>query len=585
MLVTVLCILLPAVVTLFVYNHLTRDAVKEQAVSNANQTLQLIDGRVSNTLQYMTYLINYIQLDPDMNMALKQLNASSYKNDSLTNEQYSTGSEVRNKIDSLTAAGESTYVSIVLRNGMFFTNYPTHEYAPAQLLEEPWVDRANEIYGFNSYWVGALPTQFLSEKGRNPYQLTVVRALRSENAAVYAYVVVSIMESQIHKYFDKLATGQEVMLLDRDNKIISHNDPDRMNTAFVYFNQNEAGRDIIHRDGTDYLIAQRDLAFNGWKLVSLTPYRTAVSKINSIFQNVFLLQVVSFIVFLLLLMTALQAFTKPLIRLDKVAVQVQGGHLDVRSSVRGIDEIGRLGKSFDTMLDRISQMIDEITLTQTRKRKAELRMLQAQINPHFLFNVLNSIRMKVLGRGDRENAEFISSLSKLLRTTIEDKGNIPLHDEVETVIAYMKLMNMRQKEAVVLEVDIAPNVYLEQVPRFFLQPVIENALIHGLNQQTGTITLQASMDDEFIRIHIQDNGQGMDALQLERLRERLMLAPETEEPEMGKKGFSSIGLANVYERMRLTFGDLFRMEIDSKPGEGTGITMWIPKEREAAADV
>ncbi|WP_248924016.1 sensor histidine kinase [Paenibacillus hamazuiensis] len=586
-LVSVICIMLPALATLTVYNYLTRDAVKDQAVSNAQETLKLVDGHVTNVLQYMTYLLNYFEFDTGISMALQQLNATAYDKERMTNEQFITGREVYYKIDGLTFAGEKSYLTIILRNGLYFTNYPTHDFAPESLLKEPWLENAKNVYGYNSYWVGTLPTAFASERlSNNPYQLTVVRPLRLPDMTIYGYVVVTIMESQIHRYFQELPSGLEVMLLDGNNRILSHTDPARIGQGFPYLKQAEANHDtnIVRIDGTDYLISRRDLVFNGWRLVSLIPYRTAVSKINSIFENVFLLQLVSFALFFILLMIALRAFTKPLLKLDKVAGLVQKGDLSVRSYIRGHDEIGRLGKSFDLMLDRISAMIDEITLTQVRKRKAELKMLQAQINPHFLFNVLNSIRMKVFGRGDRESAEMISSLSKLLRMTIQDDGYISLHEEVETAIDYMKLMNMRQKQKVQLEVDIATDVFLERVPRLFLQPMIENALIHGLSQRAGTIRLQATADQECVRIEVEDDGQGMDEAQLARIRSRLTLsAEEAGEPE--RKGFSSIGLANVYERMRMTFGDAFRMEIDSEPGRGTCVTMYIPKHKEESEHV
>ncbi|MDF2963257.1 MAG: histidine kinase [Paenibacillus sp.] len=579
-LVSVACILLPALVTLTVYNSLTRDAVKEQAVSNAQQTLKLIDGHVSNALQYMIYLMNYIQFDLELNIALKQLNATGYgNNQTVSNEQYIIGSEVLTKIDSLTAAGETSYLTIILNNGLFYTNYPLHEYNPGNLFKEPWLEKSKTVYGFNSYWVGTVPTVFQSESVNNPFQLTVVRPLRSENLTIYGYVVVTILESQIHQYFKELASSQEVMLLDRNDRILSHSEKAKVGQTFPYLQQAENNKDpdIVHIEGKDYLISQKDIVLNGWKLVSLTPYRTAVTKINSIFENVFLFQLVSFILFFILLMLALRAFTKPLQNLDKVAVSVQKGNLNVRSSIRGQDEIGRLGKSFDQMLDRISEMIVEITITQARKRKAELNMLQAQINPHFLFNVLNSIRMKVLGRGDRESAEMISSLSKLLRMTIQDEGYIPLSAEVETVIDYMKLMNMRQKQKVQLDLDIDPNVYLERVPRFFLQPIIENALIHGLSQRNGIIRLQVSADEEYIRIRVEDTGQGMEEEALQQLRRRMTMRQE-EDTELEKKGFSSIGLTNVYERMIMTFGDAFRMEVDSEAGAGTSVMLFIPKQ-------
>ena len=116
--------------------------------------------------------------------------------------------------------------------------------------------------------------------------------------------------------------------------------------------------------------------------------------------------------------------------------------------------MGRLSESFDHMLDRVNEMIQEITDTQERKRKAELDMLQAQINPHFLFNVLNSIRMKVLGKGDKESANMISSLSKLLRMTIDkNKETITFREEIQIVLDFINIMNMRQKEQVNVEID------------------------------------------------------------------------------------------------------------------------------------
>lgn len=187
-------------------------------------------------------------------------------------------------------------------------------------------------------------------------------------------------------------------------------------------------------------------SLTGWKLVSLTPYDRAVFKLNVIFKRVFMFQLASFCLFMVLLLYLLGKFTRPLVRLGRVAETVQRGNLEVRSGIRGEDEIGYLGQSFDLMLDKVKETIGEITKTQVRKRKAELAMLQAQINPHFLFNVLNSIRMKVLRKGDSESAEMISSLSKLLRMTIsQDKGVIPLHEEVDLAIDYVRLMNMRQK--------------------------------------------------------------------------------------------------------------------------------------------
>lgn len=587
MLVSVTCILLPALVTLLVYNYLTRDAVKNQAILNADQTLKLVEGHVSNELEYMLYLMNYFTVNQEATYILRNLASQTYDRGNATYEQYTEGKELLNSISSLTAAGQKSYLSVVLRNGMVFTNYLGYEYNPLLLLEEEWVETAQSSYGLQSYWPGVMPTVFASERNANPYQITAIRPLRGDRQAIYGYVAVTIMESQLHRYFEELPTKQEIMLLDQTDHILSHKDPSLIGQAFPYLTQTneESSSNIVIIDGTTYLLSERSMSINGWQLVSLTPYRSAVSKINAIFENVFLFQLISFIVFFLLLLIALRAFTQPLVELDRVALRVQRGDLSVRSNIRGQDEVGRLGKSFDLMLDRISDMIAEITRTQARKRKAELDMLQAQINPHFLFNVMNSIRMKVLGQGDRESADMLSSLSKLLRMTIQDTGHIPLHDEVETVIDYMKLMNMRQKQKVSLDVDIDAQLFMERVPRFFLQPIIENAMIHGFSQQEGIIHLSGRLEQGFIKLKITDNGHGMDASTLEELRSRMIGLPPAVALDKGKKGLSGIGLPNVYERLEMTFGEGFRMDIESEAGRGTAVTLYLPKQEEESGHV
>ncbi|MEW9699443.1 sensor histidine kinase [Paenibacillus sp. SI8] len=577
---SVVCILLPALVTLLVYNYLTRDAVKDQAVSNAQQTLQLVDDHVTNTLKHMIYLMNYIQVDQSgISSTFKQFISGDWGTINPVYEEFKARADILTKIESATAAGEPSYLTVILKNGTYFMNYrKDDDYDPSLLIAKPWISKVQEIQGLDSYWVGITPTDFRRDKDASPYQITALRQLDGRNGVV----VVTIMERQIGDYFREIEAvqGQEVMLLDEHDRILSHADVSRIGSSFPYLNKVDNNDNIVRIDGEDYLISKRDIKTNGWKLVSLIPYHAAVSNINSIFENVFMFQLISFILFFIALMLFIRTFTKPLVKLGKVATSVQKGELHLRSMIRGQDEIGRLGKSFDQMLDRISEMISEVTRTHARKRKAELDMLQAQINPHFLFNVLNSIRMKVLGKGDRESAEMIASLSKLLRMTIQDKGSIPLHDEVDIVIDYVKLMNMRQKEKVHLEIDIDSDVFLEQVPRFFLQPLIENALIHGLSQQAGTIRLEAHREWDDICIRVQDSGQGMDAETLKRIRSKLSMFTDEmllTEPER-KKGFSSIGLQNVNERMRMTFGDAFRMEVDSEQGVGTTITLYIPKQ-------
>src|SRR5699024_7087771 len=186
-------------------------------------------------------------------------------------------------------------------------------------------------------------------------------------------------------------------------------------------------------DHVEYLITEKKVSFVDWKLISLIPYKDAVYKMNSIFSKMFLSQMIFFAIFFGLLTYLINRMTKPLVKLGKVVSEVQKGDLTVRSQINNQDEIGRFSQSFDQMLDRINEMILNTAEIESRKREAELAMLQAQINPHFLFNTLNSIRMKVYKNRDLESAEMISSLSKLLRMTIDDRATIMFNIEVDMI--------------------------------------------------------------------------------------------------------------------------------------------------------
>ncbi|GIO10534.1 hypothetical protein J19TS2_00890 [Cohnella xylanilytica] len=663
---SVVCILVPAFITLIVYNSLTEEAVKRQAVANAEDSLQLVNGSVTNVLKGMLNVANYIQVNSDMNAYFKLL-TSGNDDGSDPYEKFMARNRVLQQLDSLTVLGEKFFVTVLLSNGEFFTSYSADDYRPLSWKNHEWFGRLESLRGFQSYWSPAEPTAFGLEKLDHPYQLSVGRTLRKENSEIYGYIIVTTMEDQISSIFGRLTAGQEVMLLDGDGRIVSDRDPSKIGEAYPYpEGSEEAGSySIVKRDGARWLLARQPLPFNDWSLVSVQPYKEAIVNISSIFNRVFLFQIASFVAFLLLLLVLLREFTKPLARLGRTTSAVQRGNLSIRSGIRGQDEIGRLGFLFDQMLDRVQEMIAEVSETQARKRKAELKMLQAQIHPHFLFNVLNSIRMKVMRRGDPESAKMIASLSKLLRMTIsKEEDAIFLHEELDLLASYAELMNLRQKEEVRLELDVASEAFLVKVPRFFLQPLVENALVHGLKQRAGTIRVSAELDRLFLKMTVEDDGAGMEPDRLAALNARLNAAgppspngrggagAEEEEDgteseaegstERGSAGrtaggadrgaeggrerrtdrgvnggmerradrgvnggmerradrgaegsadggarggsFSGIGLLNVVERMRMVFGDGFRMSVESEPERGSTIRLYIPR-KEGARDV
>ncbi|GGN92736.1 cache domain-containing sensor histidine kinase [Saccharibacillus kuerlensis] len=629
-----LCVLLPSILNLSIYNRLTEDAVKKQAIYNAEESLQLVNGSTTNLMKSMLNIANYIQMNVDLNAYFKQLSTGNTDFDAEDKyARFIKDSSVTRQLENFAVVGERCYVTVLLTSGEAYTNYPYWEYDPHRFEQEDWFDRLEELGGLESYWTGAVPTVFESEKKDSPYQISVVRALRQDNSVPYGYVIVTAMETQFSRILQRVNGQEELMILDKQGHIQAHRNTEKIGTEAVFVTSSlKSSSQIMPSEKGDYLVTGLPLSFAGWQLVSAQPYWSATVNISSIFHRMFLFQLVFFALFLGLLLYLLRHFTRPLVQLGKTASAVQLGRLNVRSEVRGDDEIGRLGYSFDGMLDRVEEMIQEVSRTQARKRKAELAMLQAQIHPHFLFNALNSIRMKTMRRGDMESAAMIGSLSNLLRATVgADRDLLPLHEEIQLVRDYVGLMNMRQKERAELLLSVDPEALLIPLPRFCLQPAIENALIHGLESGAGKITVEARLDRGILMLSVSDDGVGIDQGRLEWLRNRLRHG-SGEEDGIGKdeseqkrsaendteaqlslqsmesqytdqfesfnqsersgsfdgklstgtgrsgRGFSGIGLCNVRERMSLTFGPAFRMKVESRQGSGTEILMIIPRK-------
>jgi len=581
-LISVICLVIPAILTLCIYNYLTKDTIKEQALSNANRELSIANEYVQNLLDDMLYISNFIQVDTEMKTLLKgssknQLNQTPEQR----YQQFMDDSKINKTIDNITLLGGNAYVTILLANGKSYTNYSSSEYNPTDLFHVNWFMKLNQTKGYESVWIGSQPTMFKSEKKDNPYQVSVARTLRDENSHVYGFVIVTMLENKISQIFKNMAGHEEMVLLDSSNHIISSGNDKKIGGLFQYKDKLKENNhsDIFQTSKQDYLISEHKISFSGWKLVSVIPYKQAAKKVNSIFTKVIFVPVVFFTLFLILMTFLLRTVTKPIFHLGNVADKVQKGNLNVRSRIRSNDELGKLSESFDLMLDRINEMFQEVTVAEERKRNAELDMLQAQINPHFLFNVLNSIRMKVLVKGDKESANMISSLSKLLRMTIsKDKKTITFQEEIQIILDFITIMNMRQKEKVTVELSIQEDTLSIMIPRFVLQPIIENSIIHGLNQGAGTIHVSSEMSGNEVIIVIEDDGQGMDEETLNQLYNKITLSNDAASfSSKSKSGFSSLGLSNVYERLYMSFGQKFKMNITSELGKGTSVILSIPK--------
>lgn len=569
------CLIVPGSAVFILTGYSTKDVLIEQAVRDKSKSLELIDSNLTNLLRGMVYICNFIQFETEFTQILK----STLKDEDDITTKIMNQQIISNKFDTITYNRERTYITVLLPNGEYFTNYSAHEYDPTLFFQEQWFDDLKNMRAFDIMWIGTHPSYLKSDNHRNANLISIGRTLKYTSGMNDAYVIVSIYESELKNLFHYEAADEETLIVDNNGYIISHLDTDKIGKPLHYAGQLPSKGNYTKAtiDGTEKLLFTHPLSAGPWKLVHSTDYNAVVGKVTHIYSTNLITQSLVFGLFILILVYLIRQFTRPIVKLDRIVSKVESGDLTIRSRIRGNDEIGKLGASFDHMIDRVVEMIERVKQEQMLKHKAELDMLQAQINPHFLFNILNSIRMKVFMNGDEQNAEIIASLSSLLRMTINrNNPMITLKEEIDTVRHYTALMNYRLKEQITLNLFTSSASPTALVPRFFLQPVIENAYIHGFQQRSGDVIIRCWLqEDGMIGVMVKDNGKGMDQRTLAELQDSIHHNYSTDYTK--KPGsLSGIGLRNVCTRLKMIYGQRFNVHIESAPAVGTTIVFLFP---------
>ena len=322
--------------------------------------------------------------------------------------------------------------------------------------------------------------------------------------------------------------------------------------------------------GEKYLVTRTGMKTTGWTLVSMVPYKSVMAETMAISGVMILAVVITLIVTLVLLNRILTGVVKPLKKLEKYMVQVNPDNMDQRMEILTDDEIGHLSMKFNQMMDRIRNLKEQVIEEQEDKRKYELQALQAQINPHFLYNTLDSI-IWMAETNDSNIVAMTEALAKLFRISL-NKGNeeISLERELEHVKNYLIIQSMRYADKFTYEISAESGVERCRTIKLILQPIVENCIYHGIKKKRGTgkITIRAYRREQNLIIEVSDDGCGMP----EEIC-RKILSDEIESENISGSG---IGVKNVNERIQLRFGKKYGLSYSSEEGVGTTVTYVLP---------
>lgn len=268
-----------------------------------------------------------------------------------------------------------------------------------------------------------------------------------------------------------------------------------------------------------------------------------------------------------------RSITMPITRISRVTNQVAKGNLSVRAAAESGAEARMLSDSLNAMIDKINELLDQVTTEQIRLRKAEFELLQAQINPHFLYNTLDTIVWLAEAGDQKRVVSMVGNLSDFFRTSLnQGKDIIAIREELAHVRSYLEIQQVRYQDILRYEITVPEDLYEYKIPKITIQPLVENALYHGIKNKRGqgTITITGDRSENGFVLYVRDNGIGMTQERLNEVRAGIQ--------KLSYTGKEIYGLYNVNERIRLNFGETYGISIESTYGEGTCVSISLPDQ-------
>ena len=428
--------------------------------------------------------------------------------------------------------------------------------------------------------------QKMFEKGDNSYKWVISMSRAVEitvgGSTEQAVLLIEMAYQGLEEVLDEvtLGNGGYIYLMDSKGEIIWHPKFELIASGRVKENNLvAAGYDDGSREeifnGTRQTVVTKTVGYTGWKLVGVIK-GTGIS-LNMLKTRLFIVFVILLIIFIVILINSYISFrvTNPIRELEKSVKELEEGNLDADIYMGGSYEVQHLGKSVQDMKFRIKGLMQDIVNEHEEKRKSEFDSLQAQINPHFLYNTLDIIVWQIENEKQSEAVHTVTALARFFRLSLgKGKNIVTVKDEIDHVKNYLMIQHMRFKNKFDYEFDIAEDVLELPSLKLMLQPLVENAIYHGMEfmDGDGMITVKAWRKEDELYLSVADNGLGMTEDKVEMIL--------TGKSTSGNGRGSGIGVKNVNERIKLYFGEAYGLTIDSEPDEGTTVIIHLPAKDE-----
>lgn len=559
--ISVLTMLLMGVLMYMRFSMLSRQETIESSRKLMEQTGESMED----------YLVN-----------MRQISDAVYYDVVKENDFYDKREEIQKGMNLLYEANRDKLRTIAFynRDGSLVAAEPVaSQKEDPDVTRQEWYQKAMEKMENIHFSIPHIQNLFDDNSFRYYWVISSSRAVElTENRTSQTGVLLVDMDfssiSRMMKQINEVSNGQYYYLCDNNGQIIYHPRQIQISDGICKENSLVAAsyKDGVYDEefeGVQRKVIVNTVSYTGWKLVGVIPYSLFSHEMINIRYFIGMVILLMAMMLIIINRVVTQRISRPILKLNHSVMEYEAGKKP-EIYIGGSSEIRHLGYSIQSSYEKSEELMQEIVWEQNERRKSELDALQSQINPHFLYNALDSITWMIEGERNDEAAFMISQLAKLFRISLSQGHTIiSVRDELQHAKSYMNIQRIRYKDAFSVTFDVAPELEEYCAVKLTLQPILENSINYGVDpmDDCGEIFIRVKKEEDLLVLSVEDNGIGMSEEEVS-----LLLTDSNRKRKHG----SGVGLVNINNRLQILFGKEYGLFIESEPDEGTRVSIRIP---------
>lgn len=561
-------IILILTITITVWGNMSyKKSINSSQNDNTNQIIAQINNNIDFYVNNTENIINYLSRDPRV---LKFFEDNRLVNDDLESPVYNS---IYNYTSSIP---EIAGIMVVNQNGGYISDV-MNKISRDSLLTEEWYkksfDEPEKIY---------IKVKPVGRKIDNIFRysadevFSMAKAVKDpKTKQIIGVILIDVKLDVIRNIIEnaKPGTAGFVYIMDSEDNIVY-----TPVNKVVYRINNDWLKDINNKiiikriKGENYQLTKVDSEYTGWQTIGVFPEKESLYVIKEIQIKSLLVGVLGLAIAVILSVLFTRTIVDPMQKLKNLMKKAQEGDLTVYFDVKYTDEVGELGGSFNTMVKEIRKLMYLVKMEERKKRIAEMNVLQAQIKPHFMYNTLDTIRWMAEENNEKDIIEIIEAFTNLLRISLsKGKEIISVREEMNHILNYLTIQKIRYEDKMDYEIDFDENILDYNIVKLILQPLVENAIYHGIKEKRGNgkIIIQGKVEEKYLLFIVKDDGCGIEEDKLKEINENLRYHNVKD----NKIGY---GIFNVNERIKIRYGDDYGLKFDSIRGKMTVVEVRHP---------